>query len=133
MLQHAERAAAQAERRWPGRSAETLAYAIRVVHDSLASLPTLGAADVARRCFPNHPLTIVPLALGLATLMRSAAEAIVLAANVGGDSDSVASIAGGILGAMYPGTVNEQWFEVVETVNNHGLIGVANELARLRH
>jgi ADP-ribosylglycohydrolase len=56
------------------------------------------------------PRTIVPLALALATLLHSAEEAILLAANVGGDSDSVASIAGGIR-----------------------LSAVAQELAALRH
>jgi len=133
ILQHAERAAAQAERRWPGPSTPTFAHAIRVVHDSLAGLSTLGAAEVAARCFPNQPLTIVPLALALATVTRSAEEAILVAANIGGDSDSVASIAGGILGAMYPSTVNQQWQEIVETVNKHGLAAVATELATLRH
>jgi ADP-ribosylglycohydrolase len=93
----------------------------------------LRAEDVARRCFPDGPLTIVPLALGLATLMQSAEDAILLAANVGGDSDSVASIAGGILGAMYPRTVNQQWCEVVESVNRHNLAAVARDLAALRH
>jgi ADP-ribosylglycohydrolase len=88
---------------------------------------------VAARCFPNQPLTIVPLALGLATLMQSAEDAILLAANVGGDSDSVASIAGGILGARYPATVNQQWYEVVERINRHDLAGLARELTRLRH
>ena len=85
------------------------------------------------RYFPNQPLTIVPLALGLATVLRSAEEAILLAANIGGDSDSVASIAGGILGAAYPGTINQAWYEVVEQVNGHGLAAMAAELARLRH
>jgi ADP-ribosylglycohydrolase len=56
-----------------------------------------------------------------------------LAANVGGDSDSVASIAGGILGAMYPATVNPQWCEVVESVNRHDLEAVARDLTALRH
>jgi ADP-ribosylglycohydrolase len=65
--------------------------------------------------------------------MRSATDAIVLAANVGGDSDSVASIAGGILGAIYPTTVNPDWFEVVEGVNGDNLSAVAQELAGLRH
>jgi hypothetical protein len=97
------------------------------------SAATLGPGEIGARCFPNDPLTIVPLALGLATVMASAEDAILLAANIGGDSDSVASIAGGILGAMYPNTVNRQWYEVVETVNNHGLAALANELARLRH
>lgn len=34
-------------------------------------------------------MTIVPLALGLATVMQSAEDAILLATNIGGDSDSV--------------------------------------------
>jgi ADP-ribosylglycohydrolase len=107
--------------------------AIRAVHDELASLPERRASDVAVRCFPNRPLTIVPLALALATLLRSAEDAILLAANVGGDSDSVASIAGAILGAMYPTTVNQHWFEIVERVNDHNLEETGRELANLRH
>ena len=133
VLELAERAAAQAESRWSGRSAPALANAIRTVHDNLACLPALRPADVAARCFPNQPLTIVPLALGLATVMQSAEDAILLATNVGGDSDSVGSIAGGILGAMYPSTVNQHWYEVVERINDHDLVAIANELARLRH
>jgi hypothetical protein len=134
VLQLAEQASAMAEDRWPGSSARMFASAIRSVHESLANLPALRAAEVAARCFPDRPLTIVPLALGLATLMRSAAEdAILLAANIGGDSDSVGSIAGGILGAMYPSTVNQNWYEIVEGVNNHDLGVLANALAKLRH
>jgi ADP-ribosylglycohydrolase len=95
-------------------------------------MPAVRAADVAARCFPDRPLTIVPLALALATTMHSAVEAILVATNVGGDSDSVASIAGGILGAMHPDTVNPQWYEVVERVNHHDLLALANELVRLR-
>jgi hypothetical protein len=87
--------------------APVFSCAIRAVHDELASLPELRAADVAVHCFPNRPLTIVTLALAFATLLRSAEDAILLAANVGGDSDSVASIAGGILGAIFPSTVNQ--------------------------
>jgi len=66
-----------------------------------ASIPTHGGSWVApdKLRFPDHPMTIVPLALCLATLMGSAEEAILMAVNVGGDSDSVASIAGGVLGA----------------------------------
>jgi ADP-ribosylglycohydrolase len=64
--------------------------------------------------------------------MQSAQEAILLAANVGGDSDSVASIAGGILGAMYPSTVNHDWYTVVEVINEHDLMSIANALASLR-
>jgi hypothetical protein len=42
------------------------ANAIRAIHDGLASLSVLRAADVAAHDCPNQPLTIVPLALGLA-------------------------------------------------------------------
>jgi ADP-ribosylglycohydrolase len=132
VLEIAEEAAARAENQWPGRRPPAFAAAIRAVHHRLARLPSLTSADVAACCFPTRPLTIVPLALALATLMRSAEDAILLAANVGGDSDSVASIAGGILGAMYPSTVNAGWYRTVEAVNGHQLVPIAEELARLR-
>jgi ADP-ribosylglycohydrolase len=133
VLELAERAAMLSENQSPGRAAPALAKAIRTVHDDLAGLPAVQPAEVAARCFPNQPLTIVPLALALATVMQSAEQAILVAANIGGDSDSVASIAGGILGAMYPDTVNQQWYEVVEKINQHDLAAIANELAPLRH
>jgi ADP-ribosylglycohydrolase len=133
VLELAERAAAQAERRWPGLAAPQFANTLRSIHDDLRRLPALRPADVAARCFPDQPMTIVPLALGLATVMQSAEDAILLAANIGGDSDSVASIAGGILGAMYPATVNRDWYSTVERVNGHDLETIANALAPLRH
>jgi ADP-ribosylglycohydrolase len=131
VLKLAVAAAARVEDQWPDH-APSFAAAIQATHDRLASLPSLTAEDIAACCFPNQPLTIVPLALGLATIVQSAEDAIRLAANVGGDSDSVASIAGGILGAMYPDTVNEGWYQIVEAVNQHQLIPIALELARLR-
>lgn len=133
VLALAERAAGQAESAWPGEGPPAFAHAIRAVHDDLARPGALRATDVARRCFPNQPLTIVPLALALATLLWSADEAILLAANVGGDSDSVASIAGGVLGAMYPTTVNQRWIEIVERINGHQLETIAGELTNVRH
>jgi ADP-ribosylglycohydrolase len=133
VMQLAERAAAEAESRWPGRTAPSFAHALHKVRADLEALPHLRADDVARCCFPDRPLTIVPLALGLATLMDSAESAILLAANVGGDSDSVASIAGGVLGAMYPDTVNQQWFEVTERINGYDMTAIASALAALRH
>lgn len=65
--------------------------------------------------------------------MSSAEAGILLATNIGGDSDSVASIAGAILGARYPDTVNDEWYEVVERVNSHGLRSLAEALSGLRH
>ena len=132
VLDLAERAAVEAVNRWPGPAASGFATSIHTVHDHLAGLPALRPADVAARCFPDQPMTIVPMALGLATVLRSAEDAILLAANVGGDSDSVASIAGGILGAMYPQTVNQHWWDVVENINGHDLVAIADALGRLR-
>jgi ADP-ribosylglycohydrolase len=132
VLELAERAAALAESRWSRSSGPASAAAIRDAHARLAALPALRAPDVAACCFPDSPLTIVPLALALATLMRSAEDAILLATNVGGDSDSVASIAGAILGAMDPRTLNEEWCRVVKEVNGYELTPVAAGLARLR-
>jgi len=132
ILTFATRAAAQAERRWPG-GVPRFADAVTTVHESLRRLPALRPDDVAALYFPNGPLTIVPLALGIATLVQSAEEAMLLAANIGGDSDSVASIAGGILGARYPSTVNEGWYALVQHVNDFDLVAIANQLAALRH
>jgi ADP-ribosylglycohydrolase len=131
VLKLAVTAAERIESQWADR-APSCAAAIQAVHDRLASLPSLTSAEIAACCFPNQPLTIVPLALGLATVMRSAEDAILLAANVGGDSDSVASIAGSILGAMYPDTINEEWYQIMEAENQHELVPMAIELARLR-
>ena len=75
----------------------------------------------------------MPLALALATILDSAEAAILLAANIGGDSDSVASIAGGILGARYPDSVPDEWHSVVEAVNGHDLAAVAESLGARRH
>ncbi len=77
--------------------------------------------DLAQRYFPDRPETKVPLAISLALITGSAAETILLAANIGGDADSVASIGGAIAGALDPGSVDESWFEVVRSVNGHEL------------
>ena len=115
----AERAAAQAEHQRSGT--RTLADALRAVHADLARSTDLGADDLAARHFPADPLTIVPLAIALGTVCHSADSAILLAANIGGDSDSVASIAGAILGARHPQTINDEWYAIVEAVNAHDL------------
>jgi ADP-ribosylglycohydrolase len=92
----------------------------------------LHPAELAATCFPNSPLTIVPLALALATITDSAQAAILLAANTGGDSDSVASIAGGIAAARYPDSVHAGWSAAVQAVNGHDLVSVAGALTSLR-
>ena len=106
--------------------------AVRTVHRELQHMRELHPAEVAARFFPNSPLTIVPLALALATTTDSAEQAILLAANVGGDSDSVASIAGGIAAARNPDTLPAEWCATVEAVNGHDLGSLARALSELR-
>jgi ADP-ribosylglycohydrolase len=133
ILDLAERAAARAEYGRSGSTEARFAQAMRTIHADLQRRTPLDAADIATNWFPDGPLTIVPLAIALATVMRSVEAAILLAANVGGDSDSVASIAGSILGARCPETVNEQWYAAVEAVNGHRLARLADDLAGVRH
>jgi ADP-ribosylglycohydrolase len=128
----AQRAAAQTERQGSRSADATFSEALRVIHADLDRGSELAPQALAARCFPDSPLTIVPLALALGTLMQSAKAAILLAANVGGDSDSVASIAGAVLGARFPETVNEEWYAVVEKVNGHHLVSLAEDLSDLR-
>ena len=128
----AQRAAIRAERDRTGEAGSIFAEAMAVMHADLEQWSVLDPARVAAAYFPNSPLTIVPLALTLGAVMDSAASAILLAANVGGDSDSVASIAGGVLGARYPETVDDSWYGQVEAINGHDLTGLAERLSALR-
>jgi ADP-ribosylglycohydrolase len=132
ILELAQRASERAERKRSGCFDSLFARAIGAVHDGLSRLPELTADDVARRYAPTDPLTIVPLAIALATLMQSVESGIVVAANIGGDTDSVASVAGAILGARYPDSVNEDWYRIVEAVNDHRLTRLGEDLAALR-
>jgi ADP-ribosylglycohydrolase len=132
IIMFAESAAAEAERRWPADCSTRFARTVRNLYDDFKRLRELQPAEVAARSFPDRPMTIVPLALSLATVMDSAEQAILLAANVGGDSDSVASIAGGILGARYPDTANQGWYDTVEAVNRHDLLTLVRDLVDLR-
>ena len=132
IIELAQRAAAQAERERSGSAAATFAEAVHTIHKDLRQWNELRPAEVAARYFPKDALTIVPLALALGTVVQSAEAAILLATNIGGDSDSVASIAGAILGAGYPETVNDEWYAVVEEVNSHDLLSLAEDLAGLR-
>lgn len=133
IIEIAQRAAALSERDQSGSATATFAEALQTVHQDLRQWSEFGPAEVAARYFPNGPLTIVPVALALGTIMSSAEAAILLAANIGGDSDSVASIAGALLGARYPDTVNDEWYQVVERVNRHDLRSLAEALSGLRH
>jgi ADP-ribosylglycohydrolase len=132
ILRIAQYAGERAEQKRLGSQETAFARALGSLYDELSRLPELNANEVARRYSPTQPLTIVPLAIALATLMDSAELAIILAANIGGDSDSVASIAGAILGARHPASVNEDWYKVVEAINDHRLPSFADDLSALR-
>jgi ADP-ribosylglycohydrolase len=85
-----------------------------------------------RQVYPDDTSVIVPLAISLAAVTKSAESTILIAVNLGGDTDSVAAIGGGVAGALAPDTVNQGWVEVVEAVNQHHLEDVAEQLSRLR-
>jgi hypothetical protein len=62
-------------------------HQLNSIHDGLSRLPELSAEDVAHQYPPTQPLTIVPLAIAIATAMDSASAAILLAANIGADRE----------------------------------------------
>jgi ADP-ribosylglycohydrolase len=132
IIEVALRAAEVAERERTGGLDGILAERMHAMHEELSRRHTLDPNDLSATCFPDSPLTIVPLAITLAVLMESAKDAVLLAANIGGDSDSVASIAGGILGARHPETIDAEWYDAVQRVNSLDLEAPAAGLSRLR-
>jgi ADP-ribosylglycohydrolase len=132
VLEVAVEAARRAEIfRSPGKE-PAIAQSIERIYSDLAGRERLVPDEIARDYFPNTPHNIVPLAISLAVVTESAEKVALLAANLGGDTDSVASIGGAIAGAVWPATVNERWFEVVDAVNEDDLVNVAAALAALR-
>src|SRR5207244_6228267 len=116
----------------PRGEAPTMTQSIAETYADLARRRHLVVDELARQYFPNQPQNIVPLAISLALVTQSAQETALFAANIGGDSDSVASIGGAIAGALCPETVNKEWFEVVNAINEDELLGLAPSLAALR-
>ncbi len=110
-----------------GAFPEALDHALAVVGRDLEP----DVRGIAADCFPDYTFPIVSLAIALA-VTGPAPRAILAAANVGGDSDSVASIAGGIAGALDPDSVPPEWSRVVEEVNGHDLASVAGAIVALR-
>jgi ADP-ribosylglycohydrolase len=132
VLTAALRAAKMAESlRRPTRPS-TIAESLTAMHADLANHLPLTPEYIATHYYPNTPEAIVPLAISVAVLTRSAESVALLAANVGGDADSVASIGGAIAGALSPEFVNDDWFEIVSTVNNEDIVGAALHQAAQR-
>ncbi len=132
VLTAAVKASREAESLRPCREGATIAASIAQIHSDLAKRKHLVVDELADRCFPDTPEKIVPLAISLALVTQSAQQTALLAANIGGDSDSVASIGGAIAGAIHPETVNQEWFAVVNLVNGDDLVEMATSLAALR-
>jgi ADP-ribosylglycohydrolase len=132
VLAVAIRACQEAESLRPRAQASALAASIQAIYSDLAQRKHLAVDELASQYFPSQPQNIVPLAIGLALVTQSAQQTALLAANIGGDSDSVASIGGAIAGALYPETVNEEWFAVVNLINRDCLLDLAISLAALR-
>jgi ADP-ribosylglycohydrolase len=132
VLTAAVEAATRAESFRTGSAGPSIAESIRRIHADLSTLGRPSVDELAARYFPNTPEHIVPLAINLAVLTGSAEQTALLAANIGGDADSVASISGAIAGAMNPASVNEGWWDVVKQANGDELIEFATAMAALR-
>ena len=115
----------KAESLRPSEPGVTIAQSIELIHSDLFRRRDLIVDEVARQYFPNSPQISVPLAISLALITQSVEKTVLFAANLGGDSDSVASIGGAIAGALRPETINESWFEVVRTTIEENLLNLA--------
>jgi ADP-ribosylglycohydrolase len=125
--------AREAERYRPPSSTGNMALALRRMYSELGPEgKNLSMRLQEDDCFPDRPIVIVPLAITLALVTGSSRETILLAANIGGDTDSVASIGGALAAAMFPDTVDEGWYAAVEHVNSHRLVELAVKLVALR-
>jgi ADP-ribosylglycohydrolase len=132
VLRLALRGAKEAEKLRPSTGAATSAASIEKIHSDLVRRKRLAVDEVAQQFFPDRTETIVPLAISLSVITQSAEGTAVFAANLGGDSDSVASIGAAIAGAVRPETVNERLFEVVSSINDDGILAAATSLAAMR-
>ncbi len=106
-----------------------MARSIEAMYLELAGDEPLDVREISRRHFPMGAAKVVPLAMSLALITGSASDTALLAANIGGDADSVASIGGAIAGALCPESVDEQLFDVVRAVNGTEILDLAAALA----
>lgn len=71
-------------------------------------------------------------AMALVLLHDSSKDAVLAAVSQGGDADSIASMAGGILAAKFPYTLPEEWVQVVKRENTLNLDELVERLVKLR-
>lgn len=132
VLASALSAATETEALQPRTRPYTIAASLATIHADLANRLPVTPEYIAGRYFPVTPETIVPLAISLALVTESAEKTALIAANVGGDADSVASVGGAIAGALRPDTINDEWFEIVSAVNSDDVVAAAVSLVNLR-
>ncbi len=132
VLRVAIEAAKEAEKFRPAPSDENIAEAVRQIYYDLFTQDELSIDYLVQRYFPDKTATIVPLAIALSLVTESVEETILLAANLGGDTDTVASIGGAIAGAMFPDTINENWYRAVVEVNGNELLDLVESLVSTR-
>jgi ADP-ribosylglycohydrolase len=127
-------AAKEAEALRPAIRVSTIGASLERIYSELRirMRKRLAVDEIAEHYCPDKTENIVPVAISLALITGSAEETALLAANIGGDSDSVASIGGAIAGALCPESVNERWFEVVNSVNGDAILEIAASLAAMR-
>lgn len=103
------------------------------MYDDISQQNEIDINYLNEKYFPKTTINIVPLAIVLALTTKSAEKSTLLATNLGGDSDSVASMSSAIAGAISPDTINNEWYENVQTVNEIDLINLAEKLYSFRN
>ena len=86
----------------PSRRASTISTSLERIYSDLRTRRQLVVDEIAQQYCPDKTENIVPVAISLALITESAEETALVAANIGGDSDSVASVGGAIAGALCP-------------------------------
>ena len=92
VLTVALKASEGAESLRPSGEGSIITRSIAEIFSDLVRRQHLVVDELALQYFPNKLQNIVPLAISLALVTQSAQETTLYAANIGGDSDSVASI-----------------------------------------
>jgi len=119
---------------WAGPSVTArIRLALRIVDQA----PTSAAAEDELYSVVGvgmAPTELVPTALGIVKLYGGdCILAIEAAASMGGDADTLASIVGAIVGAYRGiGAFPRDWVSTVESVNGLDLLGLAEQLLRVR-
>ncbi|HTS61588.1 MAG TPA: ADP-ribosylglycohydrolase family protein [Candidatus Acidoferrales bacterium] len=132
VLAAALRAATVAESLRPPTRPHSIGAALAEIHADLSAHLPLTPEYIADRYFPATPETKTPLAISLALITESAERTALLAANAGGDADSVASMGAAIAGALRPDTVKREWHEIVSSVNDDDVVAAALALVSMR-